>query len=180
MKKIIYALLLLVIVACTKDVTEKSYYQLKSENIRIPNYSRGFVAGKDTIVNDFLSGKAKMIVFCDSSICNTCAIEHIYRWQECIDCTQEYGGNLSFFFIFTPRKNQKEDICIAMEYADFDYPLLLDTAGLFRKMNPHIPTDKKFFNFLLNDKNEVVMVGDPTQNEKVMSLFKNRVKSILK
>lgn len=168
------------VTSCREDSVEKKYKQLKSRKIEVPHYNRGFVAGKDTIVTEYLSGKARMIVFCDSSICNTCAIEHIYRWEECIDFAQEYGGNLSFFFIFTPRSDQKDLIRTVMEESSFNYPLLLDTTGLFKKMNPHIPNDRMFFNFLLNDKNEVVMVGDPTLNKKVLALFKDTVKDIFR
>ena len=48
----------------------------------------------------------------------------------------------------------------------FDYPILLDTLGEFEKLNPHLPKNGTFHTFLLDENNNVILVGNPLRNKK--------------
>lgn len=61
----------------------------------------------------------------------------------------------------------------------------LDTCNTFMEANPHIPDNPMFHTFLLNEENEVILIGDPFVNEKMNGLLekvinkKNLSKSLL-
>lgn len=49
--------------------------------------------------------------------------------------------------------------------------------GGFASANPHLPPSSILHSFLLNEKNEVVVVGNPARNNKVKELMLNTMKS---
>ena len=49
--------------------------------------------------------------------------------------------------------------------------IYLDTCNAFMEANPHIPDNPLFHTFLLNEKNKVILIGDPFVNKKMNSLL---------
>ena len=165
--------------SCSSNEMKKEYEQLKSEKITIPDYEHAIIEGKDSLINDCFKGNLKLVIFTDSTSCNSCSVETIYNWEELVKYAERYGGQLDFYFIFTPKKYDVEDVQFALTHTTFKYPLILDSLGLFRAMNPHIPTNKLFHTFLLNEENRVIMVGNPLHNSNVRKLFEDIVEENL-
>ena len=61
----------------------------------------------------------------------------------------------------------------------FDYPILLDTLGEFEKLNPHLPKNRALHTFLLDENNNVILVGNPSQNRKIKEMFYKTVEEKL-
>ncbi len=57
----------------------------------------------------------------------------------------------------------------------FDYPVFLDTAGVFERSNPGLPANPVFHTFLLDRENRVVLVGSPIGNAKMWDLYKSTI-----
>lgn len=53
----------------------------------------------------------------------------------------------------------------------FDYPILLDSLGEFERLNPHLPQNKALHTFLLDENNNVLLVGNPLHNKKIEEMF---------
>ena len=53
----------------------------------------------------------------------------------------------------------------------FNYPIILDTLGQFAKLNPHLPKNKALHTFLLDENNNVILVGNPLHNKKIKEMF---------
>ena len=53
----------------------------------------------------------------------------------------------------------------------FDCPILLDTLGEFEKLNPHLPKNRALHTFLLDENNNVILVGNPLRNKKIEEMF---------
>ena len=53
----------------------------------------------------------------------------------------------------------------------FDYPILLDTLREFEKLNPHLPKNRALHTFLLDENNNVILVGNPLHNKKIEEMF---------
>ena len=179
MKCLVYAITALLFLSCTPDNIKREYEQLKSNRIIMPDYEYAMIKGRDTLVSDCFHEKLKLIVFTDSTSCNSCSIENIYDWSALIDHAEQYDNQLCFYFIFTPKKIDIEDVKFSLTHTDFDYPLILDTLGMFRNMNPHIPENKLFHTILLDENNQVIMIGSPLYNSKVRELFEDIVKENL-
>ena len=88
-----------------------------------------------------------------------------------IEYSRRYKGNLKFYFIFSPRQQDEEGIRIALTNNAFDYPVLVDTIGEFEKLNPHLPKNKALHAFLLDENNNVMLVGNPLHNKKIKEMF---------
>ena len=52
-----------------------------------------------------------------------------------------------------------------------NYPIILDTLGQFAKLNPHLPKNKALHTFLLDENNNVILVGNPLHNKKIKEMF---------
>ena len=55
------------------------------------------------------------------------------------------------------------------------FPVLLDTAGIFERSNPQLPENPVFHTFLLDRDNRVVLVGSPLGNPKMWELYKSTI-----
>ena len=53
----------------------------------------------------------------------------------------------------------------------FRQTVFYDLDGSFERLNPHIPAGEDFHTFLLNKENKVVLIGNPTHNEKLNKLY---------
>ena len=47
-----------------------------------------------------------------------------------------------------------------------NYPIYVDTLGIFSLGNPHLLQDPRFHTFLLDENNNVILVGNPLQDRK--------------
>lgn len=66
-----------------------------------------------------------------------------------------------------------------MKNNSLDYPVLLDTLGEFEKLNPHLPKNKALHTFLLDENNNVILVGNPLHNKKIEEMFNKIVEEKL-
>ena len=46
-----------------------------------------------------------------------------------------------------------------------------DREGQFEKLNPHLPKNKVLHTFLLDENNNVILVGNPLHNKKIEKMF---------
>ena len=105
MKLFVICAALSILLSCSSDL-EKNYKQLKSAEIVLPTYESMVINGKDSIVTeDFNNTKLKFVVFCDSTNCNQCSIDHIYGWEDLIEYANTLDHQLSFYFIYFPPKS---------------------------------------------------------------------------
>ena len=179
MKAIFLSIIVVFLAACSTNSLKRDYKRLKSERIALPQYRTVIINGRNKPVTDLLHGELKLIVFCDSTSCNNCAIEAIYNWEDYIKYAEELDGRLSYYFIFTPRKEETEDVKSTLDATDFNYPIIFDSVGLFRRLNPHIPANKMFHTFLIDENGQVVFVGNPLWNMETENLFKTTVEKHL-
>jgi hypothetical protein len=53
----------------------------------------------------------------------------------------------------------------------FHRTVFYDLDGSFERLNPHLPPDEQLHTFLLNEKNKVILVGNPSYNKKLKDLY---------
>ena len=181
MKIQLLLLLMLLFFACgNRQKIAKELSQLQSECIVLPKQSQLTIQGKDTVWMDFMrDGRLKLLVYTDSTGCSSCTINKMYMWDSLIEYSKVYKGNLKFYFIFSPGKQDEESVRIALQSHAFDYPVLIDTLGEFEKLNPHLPENKALHTFLLDENNNVILVGNPLYNKKIEQMFYDMTKKRL-
>ena len=78
-----------------------------------------------------------------------------------------------------PKVLQLEDTYLSIEYSGLDSPVYVDTAYVLRKENPQIPVDPIYHTFLLNEKDSVILVGNPLENVEIENIFRHTIDSII-
>ncbi|MFR9531606.1 MAG: hypothetical protein SNH05_09625 [Rikenellaceae bacterium] len=176
-KNLLYLLLMLVSCSGESSKVKHDLASLTSQSIEFCNEAKTIVNGCDSPVQDYFANDLKMIVYTDSTSCNTCALNKLYLWDDLINYAKPYNGTLKFYFIFNPPKG--ENIRLALRNSMLDYPMLLDSLGEFERLNPHLPKNKAMHTFLLDENNNVVLVGNPLHNPKIEQMFKDIVEEKL-
>ena len=110
----------------------------------------------------------KMVVYVNQSGCADCrlrALLPIYMFM----LENQHYENFGVIIILNP--SHIEDADYTLTDMRFHRTVFYDLDGSFERLNPHLPTDEQFHIFLLNEKNKVVLVGNPVHNEKLKKLY---------
>ncbi|WP_130893439.1 hypothetical protein [Paraprevotella xylaniphila] len=178
----IYLLLLICLsnIGCThKQNIGDKMLQIKSKQIKMPLNSMFCI--KSSIEQIAMQKKQlKLIVYLDSVNCSTCTLRNMYVWHDLMNKAKTYKESLYFYFILHPLQSEnKESLYLTAKGLHFPVPIYIDTLNCFSKENPHIPNDPLMHTFLLDDQNNVILVGDPTKNPRIEEMFWRIVKEKL-
>lgn len=149
---------------------------MKSRPISFPP-SLQMTIGGDTCDFNRIPAGIKLIVYADSSICNSCLVsklEKYHAFEHNKDC------NLSVVFILAPKGTERKSVLHELSLFEHIFPVYFDRAFDFLKENTHIPKDPRYHIFLVDTSNVPVFVGDPASNETMMNMFYRKLQSISK
>ena len=110
-----------------------------------------------------------LLVFCGPGECSTCAMNKMSEWNALLNL--EKKGIVNLNFVFSPSKEEKDDVIAAYHTSGLEHSIELDTCGVFLQKNPQIPGARAFHTLLLDTNNKVVLVGDPLHNKEIEKLF---------
>ncbi len=116
------------------------------------------------------SGKYSMVVFTDSAACSTCTLNNLYIWEPLLDSLRNYKKYRETIFIMSPSKKDLPHVKKVLSGCNFDYSIYLDTCHAFEKIND-IPNNSMLHTFIIDNKDSVVLVGNPLNNKKIRSLL---------
>ena len=112
-------------------------------------------------IQDAAKLNSRGLIWFDSLECSSCQLNRLYEWDN--DPFAQYAqglpGKFEVVLIFSPKKEDVHSLKFNLEGYDVSFPVIIDEAGDFPRMNPHIPADKRLHSFLLDKDNRVVMVG---------------------
>jgi len=178
MKNRIFLFLLVSLVAVGCTDTQKrfkvSVIQLTSQPISIP-YDKLCKIGNDSIY-DQMEGFYRLIVFTDSLSCASCALKHLVDWEPFLDSLKTTDSRIVPTFIFDPPRESRHTFERQVK-SEVNIPVYIDTCHSFIKQNPHIPDLRPLQVFLINDRDSVVLVGNPLTNEKIKMMLFDILKS---
>lgn len=126
----------------------------------------------DRLVPDGL----KLVVFSDTSNCSACYIEHLKLWNDIV-AMEDSIQCFSAVFIVEARCGEKNALRKLLECSGLRHSVYIDDSGVFRRGNPHLPDESLFHTFLLDENDEVVLVGDPLRNEAIGVLMRKAIKN---
>lgn len=119
----------------------------------------------------------KLVVYSDTSNCSACYIEHLKLWNDIVAMENSVQG-FSVVFIVEARRGEKDVLRQLLERSGLRHSVYIDVDGVFKRENPHMPSESMFHTFLLDENDEVVLVGDPLRNEKVEKLMLDEIKKV--
>lgn len=116
---------------------------------------------------------AKLVVFVDSLSCSSCFLNHLHSYSEVNDTLRNHGGNL--VVILNPQILRLEEVRSKFSTERYPFWCILDSKGEFIRNNPNLPGNKLLHTFTLDKDDNVVLVGDPSNNPKIMELLKRQL-----
>ena len=84
------------------------------------------------IIND---KTLRIIVYHDSTQCSPCALKNIYKWHDYMDNLDSLYGFTDINFIFSPPRNQVQELKLNLKTNLFEYPIFIDTLNQLNKNN---------------------------------------------
>ena len=116
----------------------------------------------------------KLVIYIDSLSCSPCFISHMYEYEEIAKEFDSVG--IKTVFIFEPQQEKEEDVRSSLRHQVYPFLGIVVRNGGFASANPHLPTSSLLHSFLLDERNEVIVVGNPVRNERIKELMLNGVK----
>jgi hypothetical protein len=117
----------------------------------------------DTLYLSDLKAGRKIATYIDIG-CSAC-LNNFGFWNKFIEESKSKNIHCDYLIYINGNKQTVHPI----RQLGFHHPLLLDTNSVFIQKNSL--WDKRFQTALLNEKNEVIIIGDPTVNEKLKDLY---------
>ena len=154
-----------------KNEAQKVVTEWIGKKIEFPADIRCLSMGKDTICPT-ANNSYRILVYTDSVGCTTCKLR-LSTWKDILQETDSLlPGKVTFLFYFHP-KSEKELIHL-LKRDWFDHPVFIDNKNKIDQLN-NFPSQMEYQCFLLNQDNEVVLVGNPTLNPKIWELYKQTI-----
>lgn len=111
--------------------------------------------------------KNKIVFYIDSSGCTTCKLK-LDRWKDFISDIEKISNSTHVILVFDGISEDKITQ-IKTLYA-WKYLIINDKHGILNKKYK-FPSDERINCFLLNEKNEIELIGNPTASDAVYSLY---------
>ena len=119
-----------------------------------------------------VEAKYKMVVFYDSLSCSPCAYNNMYIWNDFIEEVHKANERVEFYFIMNPSKDNLNSLFQAMQSpSSFSEFILIDTLNAFTKANKLLPAEQIYHCMLLDSRNRIKLIGDPTRSNHLRDLY---------
>ena len=127
--------------------------------------------GTDTTCVDLYSDNYKILLYVDSLGCTSCRL-NLSEWKKIIsESDTVFPKSIEFMFFFQPKQKDERELYQIFKSNGFKHPVFIDKTNEIDKLNK-LPTRPEYQCFLLDKDNKVVLVGDPSKNKGVWTLFK--------
>lgn len=159
--------------SCKNSKIEENMFQMLSDTIAIPYDSLLYYSQYGGDTNYRFHAPYQMVVFLDSMNCSKCTIKMLFEWNELFKLEKE--RRVEFVYIVSSKDTL--GIIEAYNNSALKHGIHLDTCGVFRSRNPHVPSDAMFHTFMIDKNHQVVLVGNPIRSPQIRNLF-NRIINI--
>lgn len=178
---IMIAILLLVFVALTtmfillkhKHGIAIDLNTLRSQAIVLPLDSMEIYVSREYTEAKDAQEDCKLIVYTDSIQCSSCALTGLLQSGELVDTIQSCKTYCRVYFIFTPSAQGSVTLKDRVENSVFPFPIYIDENHAFIQANPHIPANPMMHTFLTDRDGNVILVGNPFNNHKLLEMILN-------
>lgn len=119
-----------------------------------------------------LDRPSKMVIYVGKDGCTNCKLRSLLPIYMFI-LENKHRENFGVVIILnTADREATEKLLTDMR---FRQTVFYDLDGSFERLNPHLPSGEDFHTFLLNKENKVVLIGNPTHNEKLNKLYLSEI-----
>jgi hypothetical protein len=127
--------------------------------------------GKDTVCPDLYNDNYKIMLYVDSLGCTSCRLK-LSAWKKIMEESDTvFTRKPEFVFFFQPKKTDEKDLQHIFRQNGFRHPVFIDKNNVIGKLN-NFPSSPEHQCFLLDKDNRVIIVGNPSLNPGIWTLFK--------
>lgn len=150
------------------DTLKQQILEMQGQHINLNfKHARCIFNGTDSLfVNN---SKPKLIVYVDSTSCSSCFMGQLINYYEVNDSLNSHKGEL--IIVLHPQESKIPQLETRLSHERFPFWCIMDVEGEFIKLNHTIPNNPLLHTFTVDENNDVVLIGDPTKNEKIQDLF---------
>lgn len=175
MKTVYYILLLTlmsIVISCENKKFSNEIKQLQSTPINL-SCCKDAVFIRNGVETNYSDADSvyKLIIYIDSTSCSPCFISSMLEYTETIETFDSAG--VSTLFIFEPARQHEQDVIASIKRNAYPFQTVVVSNRRFSALNPHIPSTTVLHSFLLNENNNVTIVGNPVLNPKIRELMHN-------
>lgn len=168
---IIISLVTLVLFYGCSTSTNRQLRRFIGDSISLDFEPKEIVAGFESGLVAIEGNIPKLIVYIDSTECSTCRISRLQEYND-IFYRSLRDRNFKILVIFAPKKSEIQTVKMLMEYYAFPHSVYIDENNEFYNQNKAIiPEDKILHTFLVDKNNNVVLAGDPINNDQLTNLY---------
>ena len=166
----------LLLCACNNDVDKNRMKIIKEL------YSNKFQMNMDglLIINSigqsptYKYGNSNFVWYVDSNSCSTCALGQLEKWDIYLNRLKK-NYDVGFYPIFSPPKSQLSVFINRAKAQYAEYPIIIDTAGFFKKRNSFLPSEQLYNTYLIDSLGKIINVGTPINNESLQKIILKRI-----
>ena len=162
------------------DEAAKIVNEWVGKEIFFPENLPCYVMGKDTLpglCNEIFQKEFKILLYVDSAGCFDCRLK-LFEWKQLIEEAESlFPEKVGFLFYFQPKNAQ--DLSNKFRRDRFTYPVFLDISSEVNRLNL-FPQAMEYQCFLLDNKNQVLALGNPVLNSKIWELYKFQIEEGMK
>ena len=155
---------------CRDAETRRTLRRMMGSTVVLPENVICVQNGESFSLSDSVRHRPKLIIYIDSTECNTCRISHIWEYDELFRIAEE---NRLFDMVFLMYNTSFESIPLVRYVSDQNiiHPIYIDIENRFLTDNSIIPADSKYHSFLLTEKGKPIFIGDPTLSPQMFEAF---------
>lgn len=181
MYHILYFILMLGILTCSSCSEKNVQYKKLETDLRL--FKEKAITFPDNMLAKVCDGQlppdttllnrpSKMVIYVGKDGCTDCKLRSLLPIYMFI-LENKHRENFAVVIILnTADREATEKLLTDMR---FRQTVFYDLDGSFERLNPHLPSGEDFHTFLLNKENKVVLIGNPTHNEKLNKLYLNEI-----
>lgn len=171
---IVILLMIFVVSGCrsSEDGVKDKIRRMQSQTVEIPfNKFSCWINDSLQTICPWENADMKLVVYIDSTQCSKCSLKQMYLWDDFVKLENKYKDRFEIFFIMHTNSVNVQSLASLFHLTQLNHPMYIDCMGAFEKKNPHIPSEQMYHTFLLDEKNNVILVGNPLFNPKVEEML---------
>ena len=154
-----------------KENAAKIVAEWTGKEIRFPKELTCTSMGKDTTCVDLYTDNYKILLYVDSLGCTSCRL-NLLDWKKVMqESDSVFIRKPEFVFIFQPKKSDEKALQNIFRVNGFNHPVFIDKENRIDIIN-QFPSSLDFQCFLLDKDNKVIMIGNPSINTGIWTLYK--------
>lgn len=165
--------------SCKKQQINREIKKIYGTKIVIPDNLSVKYHGNDTLYHGQEKGLATLIIWYDSLQCAACNLKYIEKWNRLFEYCEDSTQGIKTMLIYSPSKNELYKFESSLKITDFNYPVYVDYGNEFADLNSLIANCRSQKIFLLDNNQQIVLVGNPYHNNQMWNLYKSTMNTLI-